>query len=52
MVDGLRHLWKEVPMLQEAILVGPDEEAYTQVEPEFQQKVQFLSREKVAGNDR
>lgn len=38
---------EEVPMLQEVILVGPDEEAYTQVEPEFQQKVQFLSREKL-----
>ena len=38
---------EEVPMLQEVILVGPDDEAYTQVEPEFQQKVQFLSREKL-----
>lgn len=38
---------EEVPMLQEVILVGPDEKAYAQVQPEFQQKVQFLSREKL-----
>lgn len=38
---------EELPMLKEVVLVGPDEEAYAQVEPEFQQKVQFLSREKL-----
>lgn len=38
---------EELPLLQEVILVGPDEEAYTQVEPDLQQKVLFLSREKL-----
>lgn len=38
----------ELPLLQEVILVGPDEEAYTQVEPDLQQKVLFLSREKLS----
>lgn len=39
---------EELPLLQEVILVGPDEEAYTQVEPDLQQKVFFLSREKLS----
>lgn len=39
---------EELPLLQEVILVGPDEEAYTQVEPNLQQKVLFLSREKLS----
>lgn len=39
---------EELPLLQEVILVGPDEEAYVQVEPELQQKVCFLSREKLS----
>ena len=39
---------EELPMLAQVVLVGPDEEAYAQVEPEFQQKVLFLSREKLA----
>ena len=39
---------EELPPLQEVILVGPDEEAYTQVEPDLQQKVLFLSREKLS----
>ncbi len=39
---------EELPLLQEVILVGPDEEAYTQVEPDLQQKVLFLSREKLS----
>lgn len=39
---------EELPMLKEVVLVGPDEEAYTQAEPEFRQKVQFLSRERLA----
>lgn len=39
---------EELPLLQEVILVAPDEEAYTQVEPDLQQKVLFLSREKLS----
>lgn len=39
---------EDLPLLQEVILVGPDEEAYTQVEPDLQQKVLFLSREKLS----
>ena len=39
---------EELPLLQEVIRVGPDEEAYTQVEPDLQQKVLFLSREKLS----
>ena len=39
---------EELPLLQDVILVGPDEEAYTQVEPDLQQKVLFLSREKLS----
>nr|WP_296084279.1 arginase family protein [uncultured Blautia sp.] len=39
---------EELPLLQEVILVGPDEEAYAQVEPDLQQKVLFLSREKLS----
>ena len=39
---------EELPLLQEVILVGPDEEAYTQVEPDLQQKVLFLSRENLS----
>lgn len=36
---------QELPFLQEVILVGPDEEAFSQVEDELQEKVNFLSRE-------
>ena len=39
---------EELPLLHEVILVGPDEGAYVQVEPELQQKVCFLSREKLS----
>lgn len=39
---------EELPLLQEVILVGPDEDSYTQVEPDLQQKVLFLSREKLS----
>ena len=39
---------EELPLLQEVILVGPDEEAYAQVDPDLQQKVLFLSREKLS----
>lgn len=38
---------EELPFLQEVVLVGPDEEAYSQVEKEFQKKVKFLSREEL-----
>ena len=36
---------EELENLKEVILVGPDEEAYGQVEEEFRKKVRFLSRE-------
>ena len=39
---------EELPLLQEVILIGPDEEAYAQVDPDLQQKVRFLSREKLS----
>ena len=38
---------EEISMLEKVILIGPDEEAYAQVEPSFKKKVQFLSREKL-----
>lgn len=38
---------EELPFLQEVILVGPDEEAFEQVEMEWKKKVSFLSREKL-----
>lgn len=37
----------EVDNLQNVILIGPDEEAYSQVEPEFKERVRFLSRERL-----
>lgn len=37
----------ELPLLQKVILIGPDEEAFSRVEPEIQEKVVFLSREKL-----
>lgn len=37
----------ELPLLQKVILIGPDEEAFSRVEPEIQEKVEFLSREKL-----
>ena len=39
---------EELLLLQEVILIGPDEEAYAQVDPDLQQKVRFLSREKLS----
>lgn len=39
----------ELPLLQKVILIGPDEEAFSRVEPEIQKKVEFLSREKLRG---
>jgi hypothetical protein len=39
---------EEVPMLKEVILVGPDEEAYRSVDPALKERVQFISREKLA----
>ena len=41
----VRAALEEIPGLLEVILVGPDEEAFSRVEPEFQKKVRFLSRE-------
>lgn len=38
----------ELPNLKEVILIGPDEEAYSQVEEYLKKKVYFLSREKLA----
>ncbi len=37
-----------VPALKEVILVGPDEEAFSQTDAKFREKVRFLSREKLA----
>ena len=38
---------EELPLLEEVILIGPDQEAFDQTEPVFRQKVQYLSREKL-----
>ena len=38
---------EEIPLLEEVILIGPDQEAFDQTEPAFRQKVQYLSREKL-----
>ena len=37
----------EIPLLQRVILIGPDEEAFFQVEPEFRERTDFLSRERL-----
>lgn len=37
----------ELDDLKEVILIGPDQDAYDQVEDEFKKKVHFLSREKL-----
>lgn len=37
----------EVDNLRDVMLIGPDEEAYSQVEPEFKERTKFLSREKL-----
>ena len=37
----------ELPLLRKVILIGPDEEAFSRVETEIQEKVKFLSREKL-----
>ena len=37
----------ELPLLKRVILIGPDEEAFSRVESEIQEKVEFLSREKL-----
>lgn len=39
---------EELEFLKEVVLVGPDEEAYSQVEAEFKDKVNFLSRENLS----
>ena len=38
---------EEIPQLQKIVLIGPDEEAYSQTEPELREKVVFLSRERL-----
>ena len=38
-----------VPALKEVILVGPDEEAFSQTDAKLMEKVRFLSGEKLAG---
>lgn len=37
----------ENPWIRKAVLVGPDEEAFAQTEPELREKVEFLSKEKL-----
>ncbi|MDQ9825992.1 hypothetical protein RFZ44_22080, partial [Acinetobacter sp. 163] len=37
----------EIPLLQRVILIGPDEEALFQVEPELRERTDFLSRERL-----
>ena len=37
----------ELPLLKRVILIGPDEEAFSRVESEILEKVEFLSREKL-----
>lgn len=37
----------ELPLLKKVILIGPDEEAFSRVEPKIREKVIFLSREKL-----
>ena len=43
---------EEVENLSEVWLIGPDEEAYQQVEEQFKKRVHFLSREKLAELDK
>ena len=38
---------EELTNLRQVILIGPDEEAFSRVESEIQEKVEFLSREKL-----
>lgn len=38
---------EELPLLQEVMLCGPDEEAFLQVPPEFKERTRFLSRERL-----
>ena len=38
---------EELPLLKEVLLVGPDQEAFDQTEPVLQEKVRFLSRERL-----
>lgn len=42
----------ELEQLKEIVLVGPDEEAFAQVEPELARRVRFLSREALAAKSR
>ena len=43
----MTRIWLELPLLKRVILIGPDEEAFSRVESEIQEKVEFLSREKL-----
>lgn len=38
---------EELPYLNKMVLIGPDEDAYSQTDPALQEKVCFLSREKL-----
>ena len=40
---------EELPFLEEVILIGPDQAAFDQTEPELRKKVRFLSREQLSG---
>ena len=48
MEDGSQQLLEELEKLCQVILVGPDEEACSQVEDRLKEKVVFLSREHLA----
>lgn len=37
----------EIPLIQRVILIGPDEEAFFQTEPELRERTDFLSRERL-----
>lgn len=39
---------RELPNLEQVVLVGPDEEAFSQTEPELWESVSFFSRERLA----
>lgn len=41
---------EELDFVREVILIGPDEAAFSQVEPALREKVKFLSREKLSGS--
>ena len=41
---------EELPFIKEVILVGPDEEAFAQVDPELKKKIRYFSREQIKKN--